>query len=178
MSEHDPLDEPTRMQPDEVADDPHSDPAVQLLGALLWADPPTAQRAGELLGREAFYRPRAGELFALITDHARRGEDHRAPSVLAALTAQGRAHGHAGREITRLLTAATTSGADPLHAPQLAYIVAGEAYRRSYHDAAAAIAQAASELPERDLFDHLVAIGRTQRERAQAMDALRRWAGQ
>jgi len=41
--------------------------------------------------------------------------------------------------------------------------VASASYRRGFHTAAAALAQAAEQLPQDQLFDHLVSIGRERR---------------
>ncbi len=51
--------------------------------------------------------------------------------------------------------------------------VIGAAYRRSYYAAAASLAQAAAELPEHELFEHLVSIGRAQRAASQRLSAVR-----
>ena len=47
------------------------------------------------------------------------------------------------------------------------------AYRRGYHAAATRIAQAATELAEADLFDHLLAVGRERRSAAGRLAQLR-----
>ena len=51
--------------------------------------------------------------------------------------------------------------------------VIGAAYRRSYYAAAASLAQAAAELPEHELFAHLLSIGRAQRAASQRLSAVR-----
>ena len=87
----------------------------------------------------------------------------------------GRPPGTAGRCCTRPLTQATLSGAAAEFAGHYARAVIGAAYRRSYYAAAAAasLAQAAAELPEHELFEHLVSIGRAQRAASQRLSAVR-----
>jgi len=58
---------------------------------------------------------------------------------------------------------ATMAGCPPEAAGHYAIAVASAAYRRGFHTAAAALAQAAEQLPQDQLFDHLVSIGREQR---------------
>jgi len=58
---------------------------------------------------------------------------------------------------------ATMAGSPPEAAGHYAIAVASAAYRRGFHTAAAALAQAAEQLPQDQLFDHLVSIGREQR---------------
>jgi len=64
------------------------------------------------------------------------------------------------------LTQATLSGAAAEFAGHYARAVIGAASRRSYYAAAA-------ELPEHELFEHLVSIGRAQRAASQRLSAVR-----
>lgn len=65
------------------------------------------------------------------------------------------------------------AGAGPEAAARYALAVARTAYRRGYATAATALAQAAVELPEDQLFDHLVAVGRERRAATRRLNALR-----
>ena len=54
-------------------------------------------------------------------------------------------------------------GQQPRNGRHYAVTVVAAAYRRGFHAAGAAITQAAEELPQAELFEHLVSIGRGQR---------------
>jgi len=71
------------------------------------------------------------------------------------------------------LSEATIAGAVPETVGHYATAVLSAAYRRGYTHAATALAQAATELPEADLFDHLLTIGRERRTATQRLEQLR-----
>lgn len=71
------------------------------------------------------------------------------------------------------MTDTTIAGADPETAAHYAVAVAAAAYRRGYTTAAASLGQAAAELPEADLFDHLFTLGRERRTAATRLAQLR-----
>jgi len=75
----------------------------------------------------------------------------------------GRAGGHHGTQLTRALSGATIAGAAPESVGHYAVAVLSAAYRRGFHQAAKSMAQAAEQLPQDALFEHLLVIGRTQR---------------
>ncbi len=85
----------------------------------------------------------------------------------------GRPPGTGGALLHQALTQATLSGAAAEFAGHYARAVIGAAYRRSYYAAAASLAQAAAELPEHELFAHLLSIGRAQRAASQRLSAVR-----
>ncbi|AEF43136.1 DnaB-like helicase N-terminal domain-containing protein [Hoyosella subflava] len=150
---------------------------VQLLGALMWAPEHLAATAAGLIGPADFYRPAAGELAAVIIERITDGRDYHPAAILAALTATGKTSGQHGTTLARLLTAATTSPADPLHLPALTYLVAAAAARRAYTAAAVTLDQAARTAPEARLFEQLLTIGHTARARENRMTRIRAWAG-
>jgi len=71
------------------------------------------------------------------------------------------------------LTQATLPGATAELAGHYASAVIGAAYRRSYYAAADSLAQAAAELPEHELFEHRLSIGRARRAASQRLSAVR-----
>jgi len=77
----------------------------------------------------------------------------------------------------RALTEATIAGAGPESAGHYAAAVAAAAYRRGYITTAATLTQAATELPEADLFTHLLTIGRERRTALQRLTQLRATLG-
>lgn len=66
-------------------------------------------------------------------------------------------------QLARTLTQATMAGSPPEAAGHYAIAVVSAAYRRGFHTAAAALAQAAERLPQDQLFEHLVSISRERR---------------
>jgi len=124
------------------------------------------------LTADDFHRPVYGELFVTIAGQVAAGAPHDPASIAAALTQAGKTAGHRGTQLARALTQAVMAGSPPEAAGHYAITVASAAYRRSFHTAAAALTQAAEQLPQDQLFAHLVSIGRDQRaatERLQTM---------
>ncbi len=132
---------------------------------------PTARAITTALSSGDFHRPVYGELFVTIAEQAAAGTPHDPASIAAALTQAGRTAGHRGTQLARALTQATMAGSPPEAAGHYAIAVASAAYRRGFHTAVAALAQAAEQLPQDQLFEHLVSIGR---ERRTATDRLHR----
>ncbi|WP_278314990.1 DnaB-like helicase N-terminal domain-containing protein [Lolliginicoccus levis] len=161
----------------DIDGDDHDTEEAWLLGALLWARRAEVERAAELLDPADFHRPLHAELFALIAREARAGRGHRPPDILAALAAEGGTAGHRGGQAARALTAATTSGADPLRLPVHAYLVCAAAARRATILAAHDLLDAAERAGEHELFPRLLAHGRAARAREQRMACLRAWSG-
>lgn len=119
-----------------------------------------------------FARPAHRDLLELIATEVERGRPHDPASIAAVLTRQGTGH-HSGL-VAKALADATAAGAAPESAGHHAVHVVSAGYRRSFHTAAAALAQAAAQLPEHELFPHLVQVGRAQRaatERLQRITA-------
>ena len=146
----------------DLLDDPRTDVEALCLCALLWSPADTASDVSGLLRGTDFERGVYGELFEVITAEVRSGAPHDPASIAAALTQSGRTGGHRGAQLTRALSSVTIAGAVPETVGHYAVAVLSAAYRRSFHLAAMALAQAAEQLPEDQLFEHLLSIGRTQ----------------
>ncbi len=147
----------------DLLDDPRTDVESLCLCALLWSATDIAGRVSDLLRSTDFERGVYGELFEVITAQVRSGAPHDPASIAAALTQSGRTGGHRGAQLTRALSSVTIAGAVPETVGHYAVAVLSAAYRRSFHLAAMALAQAAEQLPQDQLFDHLLSIGRAQR---------------
>jgi len=158
---------------DDLVDDPRTDIEALALGALLWAPAAEGRRVTGVLTGADFDRPMDAELYEAITAQVGAGVPHDPASTAAYLTQVGKAAGHRGALLHRALTQATLSGAPAEFAGHYARAVIGAAYRRSYYAAAASLAQAAAELPEHELFEHLLSIGCAQRAASQRLSAVR-----
>jgi len=168
MCERTVSDEP--IDADDMLEDPRADAEALCLCALLWTNTETAQQVVVVLTAADFHRPIYGELFEMIAAHVRAGILHDPASIAAHLTQTGRAAGHHGTRLSRALSDATTAGAGPEAAGHYARAVVAAAYRRGFYAAGAAITQAAAELPQDQLFDHLVSIGRERRTATERLD--------
>lgn len=149
------------------------DVEAQLLCSLLWAPAHIANQAADALTSKDFYLPVHAELFALIAELVIEGKPHDCAYVLHTLQRQGRTRGHLGTQLTKALTDITTIG---VPAAELAYCIDAvltQAYRRGFREAAQSLAQAADELPEDQLFEHMVTIGRERRAASQRLAAVR-----
>ncbi|MDV7991601.1 DnaB-like helicase N-terminal domain-containing protein [Rhodococcus sp. IEGM 1374] len=147
--------------------DLETDPEALLLCALMWsyhpgADAPDAVRITQVLTAEDFEDYSHGRLFSVIADLVDEGQPFDVPSVAAALVRSGAAGQKDGPLRQRLVNIGTL-GAFPLAAPHHADIVLSQSYRRSFLAVGRAIVSAAEELPEADLFEHLLDHGRRQR---------------
>lgn len=163
----------TVIDSDDVESTPIGDLEELLIGALLWAHPAAAKQVTEHMCRDDFAIPLYRELFEVIAGLVTEGAPHSTPMVAARLERDGRLGGHAGQRLKAALVAATTVGADGGAVGHYARAVASAAYRRSFHDAGLAIAEAAQTLPESDLFEHMVTLGRRQRAATKRLAALR-----
>ncbi len=161
----------------ELADDPRIDPEALCLCALLWAPTATAARVCGVLVAADFYSPVYAELYELIADAVGQGRPHDPASIATTITAHGLGPDHHGVRLRRALADATAAGAGPETAAHYALAVARTAYRRGYATAATALTQAAAELGEHELFDHLLGVGRTQRAAHQRLEQLRTTLG-
>ncbi len=164
---------PDELDGADLGDDPRIDPEALCLCALLWAPAATAHRVCQVLAADDFYSPVYAELYALITAAVGEGQPHDPASIATTITARGEGTGHHGARLRRGLADVTVAGAGPETAAHYALAVARTAYRRGYATAATALAQAATELGENDLFDHLLAIGRARRTALHRLDELR-----
>lgn len=117
------------------------------------------------------------ELYALIAAAAAAGQPHDPASIATTITAHGLGSDHHGTRLRRALADATAAGAGPDTAGHYALAVARTAYRRGYATAATALAHAAAELGEHELFAHLLGVGRTQRAAHQRLEQLRTTLG-
>jgi replicative DNA helicase len=168
MCERTVSDEP--IDADDLLEDPRADAEALCLCALLWAPAAAARQVVVVLTAADFQRSIYGELFETIAAHVRAGTLHDPASIAAHLTQTGRAAGHHGTRLSRALSDATTAGAGPEAAGHYARAVVAAAYRRGFYAAGAAITQAAAELPQDQLFDHLVSIGRERRTATERLD--------
>ncbi len=155
----------------DLLDDPRTDAEALCLCSLLWSPAPTARAITTTLTGNDFHWPVYGELFVTIAEQVAAGVPHDPASIAAVLTQAGKTAGHRGTQLARALTQATMAGSPPEAAGHYALAVASAAYRRGFHTAATALAQAAEQLPQDQLFDHLVSIGREKRT---ATDRLQR----
>lgn len=150
-----------------------ADTETLLLCALLFAARDTAADIVGLLITTDFHQPLHAELFDALAALVTTGQPHDPAMVLAHLERHGQLAGHHGRRLAYALTTATTAQADPIAAPFYAHAVISAAYRRSFRAAGAAITEAAETLPEHELFEHMVAIGRAQRTATQRLEHVR-----
>jgi len=122
-------------------------------------------RAGRhvLIGRRRIESAYRGELFEVITAQVRSGAPHDPASIAATLNQSGRTGGHRGAQLTRALSSVTIAGAVPETVGHYTVAVLSAGYRRGFHLAAMALAEAAEQLSQDQLLDHLLSIGRAQR---------------
>ncbi len=149
----------------DLLDDPRTDVEALCLCALLWAPTDTASDVSDLLRSTDFDRGVYGELFEVITAQVRSGAPHDPASIAATLTQSGRTGGRRGAQLTRALSSVTIAGAVPETVGHYTVAVLSAGYRRGFHLAAMALAEAAEQLPQDLLFDHLLSIGRAATER-------------
>jgi len=155
---------------DDLLEDPRTDIEALCLGALLWSPAVEAQRVTDIVTATDFDRPVFGELFTVISEQLKAGKPHDPASIGAALAEAGKSAGsHHGALLRFALTQATLSGAAAEFAGHYAQMVMSAAYRRGFHAAAASMTQAAAELPQDQLFAHLLSIGRQQRTATQRL---------
>jgi replicative DNA helicase len=160
--EHAGLEPDERLDAGDFTEDPRLDSEALCLCGVLWSTPTAARRVAEVLRASDFTRPAHGALFTLVATQLQQQRPHDPASIAAVITGQG-AGAHHGGLLTRALADATAAGATPESAGHHAHNVLRAAYRRSFHTAAVALAQAAEQLPTDALFDHLVDVGRAQR---------------
>ncbi|NKS54413.1 DNA helicase [Rhodococcus hoagii] len=158
---------------DDLTDDPREDVEALCLCALLWTTPATAARIVDTLTTADFYRPIYAELYDVIASLVRSGAPHEAPMVAVKLEQDGRLGGHHGGRLTRALTDVTLAGADGIAAGHYAHAVITRAYRRGFHDVARSLAEAAETLPEDQLFEHMVTLGRERRAATERLESIR-----
>lgn len=147
----------------DLLDDPRTNAEALCLCALLWTTTTEAAHVVDTLVHTDFERSVYSELFDVIATQVRAGTPHDPASIAAALTQDGRTAGHQGQQLARALTAVTMAGGSPEAAGHYAITVLSAAYRRGFHTAAASMTAAAEQLPQDQLFEHLVSIGRAQR---------------
>lgn len=150
-----------------AAHQPSTDPEALLLSALMWSNHPAGptaetQRIIAAVTAADFDAAAYVRLYEVIAALVVAGEQHDPASVTHALARAG-SSGHTGDSLRHRLTGVATAGGHAAAAAHYADMVLSQAYRRSYRTVGDAIAQAAEELPEEQLFDHMVEHGRTQR---------------
>jgi len=153
----------------DLLDDPRTDVEALCLCSLLWSSSSVARTITGTLTRSDFERPVYRELFELIAAQIEAGKPHDPASVAAALTQTGRSAGHRGMQLSRALSDATMAGGAPEAVGHYAITVVCAAYRRGFHAAATSLTEAAEQLPQDQLFEHLVSIGRAQRTATQRL---------
>ncbi|KAF0957383.1 DnaB-like helicase N-terminal domain-containing protein [Rhodococcus sp. T7] len=153
--------------------DAHADVEVLCLCALLWAPADAAARTVAALAVTDFERPIHRELFTVIARLVNSGVPHDATMVAAELERTGNLAGHHGAERSRYLANITTRGADHIALDHYTRTVVSQAYRRSFRAAARSLAQAADQLPEDQLYEHMCVLGRRQRAATERLDNLR-----
>ncbi len=161
----------------DLLDDPRTDAEALCLCVLLWTTTTVAAHVVDALVNTDFERAVYGELFETIATQVRAGTPHDPASIAAALTQGGRAAGHRGQQLVRALTAVTMAGGSPEAAGHYAITVLSAAYRRGFHTAAASMTAAAAQLPQDQLFEHLLSIGRAQRTATQRLHTSTRTLG-
>ncbi len=163
----DPADDP--VDAGDLLDDPWTDVEALCLCSLLWSSSSVARTITDTLTPSDFERPVYRELFELIAAQIEAGTPHDPASIAAALTQTGRAAGHRGTQLSRALSDATMAGGAPEAAEHYAITVVSAAYRRGFHAAATSLTEAAEQLPQDQLFAHLLSIGRAQRTATQRL---------
>lgn len=156
---------------------PATDPEALLLCALMWSAHTGGvstedQRVTATVTADDFDGVAYRRIFVVIAGLIAAGEPYDPASVTAAFMRSG-SSGAKDAPLLRSLNEVITAGADGFTAVHYADIVLSQAYRRSYRTVAASIVQAAEELPEEYLFDHLVEYGRAQRALWQRLNAFR-----
>jgi replicative DNA helicase len=149
---------------------PDTDPEALLLSALMWSNHPAGptpetQRVVAIVTAADFDAAAYARLYEVIAALVVAGEQHDPASVTHALARAGSSGhaGDAGDALRHRLTGVATAGGHAAAAAHYADMVLSQAYRRSYRTVGDAIAQAADQLPEEQLFDHMVEHGRNQR---------------
>jgi len=169
--DEDVLDDPAEglIEAGDLLDDPRTDAEALCLCSLLWSSSPVARTITDVLTPSDFERPVYRELFELLAAQIEAGKPHDPASIAAALTQTGRAGGHRGTRFSRALSDATMAGGAPEAVGHYAITVVCAAYRRGFHAAAASLTHAAEQLPQDQLFPHLLGIGRAQRRATQRL---------
>jgi replicative DNA helicase len=156
----------------DLLDDPRTDAEALCLCSLLWSSSGVARTITDALTPDDFERPVYGELFTVIAAQIEARKPHDPASIAAALTQAGKTGGHRGTQLARALSDTTMAGSPPEAAGHYAITVVAAAYRRSFHTAAASLTAAAQQLPQAQLFEHLVSIGRGQRTATARLDRI------
>ncbi|WP_052067942.1 DnaB-like helicase N-terminal domain-containing protein [Rhodococcoides fascians] len=148
-------------------DNPATDAEALLLCALMWSykgqrTSPEIARITTTLSTRDFVTSSYGTIFGFLAALVRDGAPHDVAGVTNALIQGGAGTDGSGTLRMRLMNAAT-AGADELSATHYADMVLSQAYRRSFRAVGSAISEAAEQLPEEDLFAHMVEHGRRQR---------------
>ena len=152
---------------DHVPYDPRHDSEALLLSALLWAGQrgdlaPVTQATG-IVEAGDFYRPHYAKVFSVIQQRAGEGKTTDSATVIATLSAKGAREGMTTRDTTELMATLLGLQANDLLSAEYARQVLSISYRRQFHRMVQRLAQIASDAPEDELFDQLVAQGRQQR---------------
>jgi len=142
----------------DLLDDPRTDVEALCLCALLWSPADTASDVSDLVRSTDFDRGVYAELFEVITAQVQTGAPHDPASIASTLTQSGRTGGHRGAQLTRALSSVTVAGAVP------------ETVGHYFHRAARSMAAAAEQLPQDLLFDHLLRIGKAQRDATERLN--------
>ncbi|WP_052059922.1 DnaB-like helicase N-terminal domain-containing protein [Rhodococcoides fascians] len=158
--------------------EPATDPEALLLCALMWSFHPAngsteIRRITAALTAGDFDDVAYGRVFTIIAGLVTDTRPYDPASVTDALIRSG-ADGAKDALLRRRLNGVITAGAEALLITHYADIVLSQAYRRSFRTAGTSITQAAEELPEEQLFDHMVTLGRRQRDAFARLEQFRR----
>ena len=169
----DPVDVDDLAATDDAPTVPELDPEAALLCALLHtADSDEVRHITAHLTAADFLNPRYGDIYTVIAELVTATEPHHPTRVLAALTNAGRMTGHHGKLLGDALQVVTLLGTPAIGLTTLAADVLDAAYRRRFATSAQALTQASTEAPTGDLFEILLAQGRTMRRESQRRDSL------
>lgn len=160
-----------------AAYEPATDPEALLLCALMWTHltgglPTETRRIAAILTADDFDDLAYGRLFAVIA-HQIESELPYDPATIGDALLRSGAVGAKDAPLRRRLNGVITAGSDGFTATHYAEIVLSQAYRRSFHVAGTSIVHAAEELPEEDLFAHMVEHGRRQRAAYERLNQFR-----
>lgn len=160
-----------------AAYDPALDPEALLLCALMWSyrgelTSTEIARITTTLTADDFEDPIHRRLFTVIAQLVDDGTPHDGASVGGALLRSG-ADGDKDGPLRKRLLGIVTAGADGHTATHYADLVISQAYRRGFHTAGTAILTASQELPEEDLFEHMVQLGRQRRAALHRLNTFR-----
>ena len=155
---------------DDLLEDPRTDAEALCLCGLLWAPRRRPDRWWPCSPRPTSTGRSTGSCSRRSPPTSGPAHSMTRPASPRTSPKPGRPAGRHGTQLSRALSEATTAGAGPEAAGHYARAVVAAAYRRGFYAAGAAITQAAAELPQDQLFEHLLSIGRERRTATDRLD--------